>query len=791
MGRVRPSRVVYTRIGNQESWAGWTIAGYTPDAGSDVLNGCKMLQGRNSNAAKMMYDRINPNTERNDIKADESAKVVYEFFGEYNDSINCGFSFTKIKFGVMDESDSPGMYSTSIVCPNTDNWDIVRNPQKLLRIDRSCFSDCELNRSQLEAARGRNDFSKDSLHTSFIPKEYEYDDFSIEEAVSEIFSNKKIYTDLIMCVYWNLTYKSSSSIYIQIDNDLDKCIKLFLIVFNSVIYSYRTKLSFRTYDFEDATNQPTIVFCREIPYGARLFDIKTGTNNILTEATTRKLNKQSFVYYPSNLGSKNVEKYFDLLDEKLNIFGNRNSHNIADLEAASMLVQDELNDVSLQTNRDLLMRLLTFCNLPISNQEMDMHIAMILETILERNIPVNEDICKHIEKKLALSTCEKLADVGIKWHAQSILANNTKEKSFETLKGIRENDKNYVKIIKYILTQENGKEFVDEFYSTVIGPEYIVSSQTILKFSDETKLFGDFPKTKQFIAEKCVELGKVICVDFYNTNESLIDNMESFMALVAEVFNGDYKYVNPILEKVKVFFWTELSISKYAFDNIPSYKYMVCSDPRKYNSEVVRKCNFLLSISETFKMAEKQNVNTVRAFRNKLKEYRISASDGKSLILQFQKYCLTNCNKSYSFDFWFVLSELNTRTQCEFLFKNRIPFFVDEELYKRSIEVSEELNRIEKIDSFIAALEEYLDYSDSKIVSMILDITKDYKRKLKKLADKKRKDPNVKRSNLIDIWSQSKNSDSRTHMQTDDEQANSGKIVNAISAVKKRILGKK
>ena len=126
MGHVRPSRVVYTRIGNQESWAGWTIAGFTPDVGAEVLNGCKMLQGRNSNAAKMMYDRVNSNLENKNTSTDESAKIVYEFFCEYNESVNSGFSFTKIEFGAMDESDSPGMHSTSILFPNTKNWEIIK-----------------------------------------------------------------------------------------------------------------------------------------------------------------------------------------------------------------------------------------------------------------------------------------------------------------------------------------------------------------------------------------------------------------------------------------------------------------------------------------------------------------------------------------------------------------------------------------------------------------------------------------------------------------------------------------
>lgn len=796
MGHVRPSRVVYTRIGNQESWAGWTIAGFTPDVGAEVLNGCKMLQGRNSNAAKMMYDRVNSNLENKNTSTDESAKIVYEFFCEYNESVNSGFAFTKIEFGAMDESDSPGMHSTSILFPNTKNWEIIKTPQKILMIDKECFDDCELNLSQLDAARGRNEFAKESLHTIFESKEYEYtDDFSIVDAVSELFKNKKVYTDLIMCVYWNLTYKSSSSIFIETDNDLLWCIKLFLVIFCSVIYSYRTKLSFRTYDFEDANNQPTIVFCKKAPLGSRFFDIKTGTNNILTDATIRKLNKQAFVYYPNNFDTRNADNYFDMLDLKLTKFGNRNSRNIADLEAASMLVQDDLTDVSLQTNRDLLMRLITFCNLPISNLEIDMHIAMILETVMERKITVNEDIRKHIENKLGTTSCEELIEIGIKWHSQAILSNGSREKSFAILKAIREEDKNYVKTVNCILTEKNGSDFIDDFFAEIIGPEYVTCSQTILSFADETRQFGCFPKTKQFIAQKCVKLGRTICNQFYETNESLIDSMDSFRAILAETFDGEHEFINNIWENVKVGFWTRFKITMYSFDNISSYRYMACSDPRRYNSEVVKKCNFLLSISDTFKIAEKQNPNTVRALKNKLNESKISSSEKKHLIREFQKYCLSYCDKSKNFDFWFVLSELNDQRQCDFLFKNGISFFKNEDLYISSIEESEELNKIEKLDAFIDSLEEYWNYFELPIVSSILDISKDYERKLKKQAKEKSKEQNKKKirehkSTVVDIWSKSADLQMEVPVETDTKNVRSNKIGNAFTAVKKRILGK-
>ena len=40
MNTLKPYKVVFTRIGNQESWAGWRIAGYTENTPADILSQC-------------------------------------------------------------------------------------------------------------------------------------------------------------------------------------------------------------------------------------------------------------------------------------------------------------------------------------------------------------------------------------------------------------------------------------------------------------------------------------------------------------------------------------------------------------------------------------------------------------------------------------------------------------------------------------------------------------------------------------------------------------------------------
>ena len=105
------------------------------------------------------------------------------------------------------------------------------------------------------------------------------------------------------------------------------------------------------------------------------------------------------------------------------------------------------------------------------------------------------------------------------------------------------------------------------------------------------------------------------------------------------------------------------------------------------------------------------------------------------------------------------------------------------------------MNKIEKLDAFIDSLEEYWNYCELPIVSSILDISKDYERKLKKQAKEKSKEQNKKKirehkSTVVDIWSKSADLQMEVPVETDTKNVRSNKIRNAFTAVKKRILGK-
>lgn len=721
MNYLKPYKVVFTRIGTQENWAGWRIAGYTEGIPDDISAQCRKSQTKNAEKAGYMYVKYHN-------EQIEEAREVYEFEC-LDDKV---FSFTKQVFGDSDLGGRANMVASSLCIPLSENDEILNKPQILLSVDPKCFDECKLDAELLSKANSKTNYGLSEVQTIFAPKEYSCKyDFDVLSAIEEIFGNKKIYEDFIKCIYWNLTFKSATSIFIKSDNSLEKNIKIFLVAINSIIYSFRTKLSFRTFDFGDPNNQPTIVFSNTIPHGVRFFDIQTGNNNILTDTVVNKLNKQFMKYFPANVYDEKSKKFFDLLDKTLIEFGCKNSTEVIILETAFAMLQSKLEGNVEQSDKEIIKKIITFCNLPYGNDKIDSYIANLLDAVIIGGITLNDDIKNHIDKKLNTTKCPELIDVGNQYRARNLL-NEPSDLAFSRLYKIKLSDPNYNKIIEYILLEPNGKLFVDEFYSSYYGPKSVSSSNKLLQYVDEVKYITYRVKIDNYIREMCSKWGNLIINKFFETNESLVDIINSYENKLLIIYPENRDTVSSIVRSVRYAFWDMFDFSSFAFDCAASYKKMYFSDMRNFPQQTL-KCDLANKLIETFITATKQNSTTVRAFKNKIDEsLLLNEKSIQHLICQFRKYCTDNCDKNNYIDFWLSLGDLDINSRFDYFFDNDITILTYPRRFDQQLNESKLLSDIYYLEAYRDGLDLYRKSKNSKSIAEIFDITKQYEYEIKK-----------------------------------------------------------
>lgn len=729
---LKPYKVVFTRIGDQESWAGWRIAGYTEGTPSDVLAQCSKIQAKNADNAKFMYAKCHSDNI-------EEAKKVFEFICDFEGQEGKAVSFTRQTFGDSDSGGRTNMIASSVCFPVTDYEELIHHPQKLLSIDRNCFDECQLNTELLSRAAGKANYGLSEVQTIFEPKEYSCkNDFDILKAIEDVFKDKKIYQDFIKCIYWNLTFKSSSSIFIKSENTLEDNIKIFLIAINSIVYSYRTKLGFRTFDFEDPTNQPTIVFSKTIPYGVRFFDVKTGENNILTESVINKLRRQFMEYYPQNVDNKNAEKFFDLLDKTLVEFGSKNATEVQILETAFAMMQEEIEGNVNQSDKEIIKKIITFCNLPYSNDKIDSYIANLLDSVIVGDISLNDDIKNHIDKKLRSTKCSELIDIGNQYRARNLLREE-KTLAFKRLFKIKSEDINYNKILEYILLEPSGKVFIDEFYGKCYGPQTVSNMNELIQFDREVQSVLFREQIDVFIKDRCFKYGEEIVNRFFDTKQSLVDEMNQYEKCLSQIYSINNVTVSAIVKRTGYIFWAKFEFNLFSMNSISSYQKMHFSDMRSFPIQT-SKCGLVNKLVEIFKTAEKQNDTTVRAFKNKIEESSLlDEKSQKYLIQQFRKYCLDKCDKRHHIDFWLALGDLDVNSRFNYFFDNRIRILTSPDRFDRYIEDSKQLSSISYLVRYRDGLDAYRKQNDSRDVVEIFDIVKQYELEIRKALKSERK----------------------------------------------------
>ena len=708
MNRISPYQITYTRVGAQESWAGWRIAGQSENTPDSVLDECARIQDSNAGDAGVLFDNL-------------LAREIFEWVCNTGISKGETVYFSKLRFGMLDDAgDRPSMRSDTVALPVGKELELLKRPQVLLNIDRESFN----NHLSIDSKRDENGqlikslVSSEDANTVYSDKSFSTDDsFSLSDTINQIFgSNFSNYSLLIKCVYWAITFNSASTIYIVMPGNIDDKFRLFSLIINSIVQSLRSLLSFRTCDLP--TSFPTtFVLSDRHPDGERFFDVRDGSNNIISDAVEKKLSRLTFIENSlSNIKSGTSEHYFEALNQSLSELGDCFSKDVRLINIADIFVSEgNVSDLSNAENKEIRKKLLKFLQLQVKSDKIDEYIADLIEIVLNRKIELNEDVQTLIEEKLARTECDKLIDIGYRYKASRILQNPDRESAFDELYKTRKNMKVFMNIKDSILSFENGTDFIDLFYAEYYGSRDVKTREDIIYLCDETRGLYSRKAIINFMIKKCTSFGEEILKQFIITKKSLVAEFNEFTIFIQEVFSNNTVVSDRIINGLKQSFWKSFIFTNYIYDNAPSYRMISYRSDERYSL-----CSRL---TEIFDDVDKMNISSVESLKKLVNKSTILNSSEKTYLLtQYQKHCLSLCNdKSHKIDFWITLSTLTSSSPAKFLYTHRMPVFRDEGCFDAAVTDSDLLKNPAFLKAFIDDIEMLKKNEDDKSLGIIIN----------------------------------------------------------------------
>lgn len=412
MGQIKPYRITYTAIGTTQPWAGYRIAGYSKDTPKIVLEDyCNnYVHGYSRGIGYKKYFNFEC------LYIDQRKYMI----------------FSKIDpcyFG--DVIHHPFLRIDSVVCSYEETSVLMKDLGLLLTIDRSCFDNILNFEKDSEVNVFDSELSYEKTQTIYLPRVFENNErIELDKSISELFENRKIYSELVKTIYlWNERH-FYENLYIVCKQDMNYRVKLAVTLLNSLVYSIRKqiKLEFRDDSYETSLLRvPSLIFCEDIPKEAKYYVIENGDNNIIRDVPASFLNRFDFInYFLENLNDKSVEKYFEMIENNLlELYSDdiKRPH-MSEIECAFYLSERELIN-SEKSNEKLFFLLLDLLHLNdrICSEKVDEYIAGLIYEIINRKLSLNKEVNQKIFIKSKKTENESLVFACRKYKNYVIICN--------------------------------------------------------------------------------------------------------------------------------------------------------------------------------------------------------------------------------------------------------------------------------------------------------------------------------------------------------------------------------
>lgn len=722
---MKAYKIAYTRIGDNESWAGWKIAGNSSLLPADLKDEYAKIQGNNSTtkATGSLYD---------------AAPEVLEYI-----SSSKAVFLSKLKYGMMDQEKDPrnSMMADGLIFPYSENQSLYKSAEELLRISDESFNNnlkiTTLYQEKIARNENTENLATDDYFTIFGDFSLELIDLDYNRVYFDVFSNKSILYDLLKCVFWILTDKSADTLYLVYDGTETDYRNIIYFLLKTIPYSLKIDFSFRT--MEIPGSKPTkFAFSKEIPEDKRYFSILTGENNVISQfkLNTRWENYDFITFYPEHYGDNDTKNYFDLLDKEMQELGNANSVDLKFIKVAHELVIEEFfQDHGELSDLELCKKLLKFLMLPYNNAKIDGHISKYLEMIIDRGIELNDSMQERLQAKLKLTTFESLQNIGYSYNAIIMIKSKKRIREFKYLYSLRDNEKLYTTMREKILSKSGGGEFIDEYYGEYYGNVCVMDSAALRSFCYETKDLTNRGKINKFIADQAMRFGYDIVRKFYNSELSLDKEFDRYVKFVRDVMPQSNDSLNRIINEVRIYFWENFDFSAFSYDLREDYLCMM------YRTNVI--CAAVIELIKVFDEIRKHSVTVVQRLRKTIDTavYTFSEEDRLAVFVEFQKQCLMRCKKERNLDFWINTANLTANNVISFIIDNDVSVFTDinlfEHCYINSVYFSEDKN----IDRFLRQLAAYIEKNnDSELANKLSSSVKNFEKNKKKQERRDKKD---------------------------------------------------
>lgn len=657
-------QVCFTRIGGQGSSDGWQAVNASNELPPEAVASFTRFQ--NGNVYPPVFDA-----------EDAAGQIVTELQSDGN-----YIFFTRIKYGLKDQTGRPAMFAHAYVFPISD---FAQRPREVLSVSDGNFAfDIEQTRAcPVELVR------------DVLP--------SLPELLREMDLSEESYTTLVQCVYFVMDSKAKSPLHIICDCR-PKTIRYFMTcIYAAIPFEFRKKLTYSTYENQNGTPKQ-IIFNRKAPSSNGFYlNIQTGENNVLTDVLLKRWEKYEFIKVAPHNPAGNIDAYFHALEDKLALFGSTGATSLELYKIAHDLIMDDRNGSQELSPEMLCKRLNEFLSIPVSHPFIDRQVEIILGGIIESKTILNDVLSEKLCRKLEQTQNPDLIDTGHLYNTEKISRMEVEEGGKYLYAAYQNrNSESFLQIRKLLDRDAKGREILNHLYTGLIAKELPADKAHIIAFYKETLQLFDRGEIQESLYALCTAYLKSIVKDTADPRVL----MQRVKELTQMVLPDRPDRVSDIKRSVIRAYWEHFAYEQFQFDVGADYY----SDVMTAESTKARRVAELLETYRSFaaRNTERFSRQVNELFTNKSQVF--STSDRIMLVRRLQQTCVDNRTiyGDKELDVWLVLAFLRRYEN-----KNAVKFLIDNDIkgmkcFEETYQRSRVLEDPETLQLFVESLEQYM-----------------------------------------------------------------------------------
>lgn len=731
---MKAYRIAYLRVGEKELWAGWRIAGRSEGVSGNAIDAYKTMQSANSlpEISAALYNR---------------APVIRELICDVRNVY-----YSRLTYGIRDFVQRASMRADGLIFSFAENPQLYRNIGDVLFAPDEAFDNhLHIETLYLEMKAKNEDVS--AMGTKDITTVLEpYESPKANVPRPSVIAGLSFYRQIIYALYWTLNSKTTSTLYLICDWSDEKKLAFFAELFSYLPFSMRPLVAFRTQPVS-SLKPLQFEFVLDRPKIGSFINLKTGESNIFD--MLRRFENYEFIRQALALESaRERNDYFEKLNRKTVQLGGGESAQLVFLETANMLLQEENSvDGEELSDLELVKKLHTFLQLPLSNNAIDAVCAGLMKEIADRDIVVRQEIVyTKIREKLRVSQCDDYIRYGYMFIAGQLARAEDKQLHYPYVSSLDQDS--FSRLEKLLLLTDGGADFLDAYCGEYVCAVTLRLSNEFEHDLKETDSFlvsvSGLPKQiiiKRNAADKYRIIGENLVGHYYEGAVSLV-------ALLPRLFSSVQKHVPEhrklIEDAVNERFWQSFSFDLFDVGQTNEYRAVANSSHISKTALVI--LDLFGWLDPRYTPGSELPVKLDNVLRRESEI--ISEKAVRKIKTQFQETCLSRVGDKSNIDFWYHVASLSGDQTVDFILENDLPVFTYEPIFMMQIsstrKKSEYFKRDENLDLFQEQLREYIaankknkDYAelveDAQRISDAITIEKKNREKLLKEYRKSQK----------------------------------------------------